>query len=42
MRTQAGSDSGQHESKPGITGPQARSCDIYYKLNTAKQVWFSY
>ena len=27
MRTLVGPDSGQHESKPGITGPQARSCD---------------
>ena len=27
MHTLAGPDSGQHESKLGITGPQARSCD---------------
>ena len=27
MRTLVGSDSGQHESKLGITGPPAHSCD---------------
>ena len=27
MRTLVGLESSQHESKPGITGPQARSCD---------------
>ena len=27
MRTLVGPESGRHESKPGITGPQARSCD---------------
>ena len=26
-RILVGPDSGQHESKPGITGPPARSCD---------------
>ena len=34
-RTPFGPDSGQHESKPGITGPQARSCDIYKIKSTA-------
>ena len=27
MHTQAGSDSGQHESKPGITSLPSHSCD---------------
>ena len=29
MHTPVRPDSSQHESKPGITGPPARSCDIY-------------
>ena len=29
MHTLVGPESGQHKSKPGITGPQARSCDRF-------------
>ena len=38
MHTLVGPESSQHESKLGITGPQARSCDICKRILFMKLV----